>query len=117
MEYFIGSLVSFAARIPWIAAWLAGTVIAVKLFRRERGRVQRVGLWGFALMLAVSVIQPLLMGGLTPWFAEREMRPESFSIILSAINIPSSIIQLGAIVCIVYAFWVLGKARLSSNED
>jgi len=51
VDVFIGLLMLFSYFIYWIVAWLAGTVVAVKLFRRERGRAQRVGLWGFAIML------------------------------------------------------------------
>lgn len=114
MSYFILALWSILAYVPWIAAWLAGTVIAAILFRRESGRAQRVALWGFSLMLAVSVIRAAL-SPLGSWLVNRGTSMASAGAISAAVSGCLALIGLAAVVCIVYAFWNLGRARSAAQ--
>ena len=98
--------------ILWIGAWIAGTVVAAAIFRRERGRAQRIALWGFSLMLAVTVTRIALPPLLSLWLGASEISRSSTIAVVSGFL---ALVQVAAIVCIAYAFWRLGKAKVSAQ--
>jgi hypothetical protein len=112
MEDVLPSAWVFTIFILWIAALIGGTVVVAINFKRERGRAQRLALWGFSLMLAVSVIRTAIFPLLSWWFEPREVGQGSIS---AAVGGFLWLIQVAAIICIVYAFWLLGRARVSAQ--
>lgn len=101
--------------ILWVATWIAGTVVAAIVFRRKGGRAQRMALWGFSLMLAVTVITPFLSPLLSWLPGTNAMGGSSPDATYAAVSGFLRLVQVAAIACIVYAFWQLGKAKVAAQ--
>jgi hypothetical protein len=109
MNYFeiIGQ--SFIRNLPLLLAWLVGIGFGVKMVRRRGKRVAWLFLTGCILLFMVQFIRPFLTG-ITQWLIS-EQGFSSAKIAGLVQSLPCAVLNLSAMVCLVYAFWVLFKKK------
>lgn len=105
--------ISIFRYIPEILSWLIGIILAIIMMRRGGGRAEKLFLAGCSLMFAARLASPLLnefvqslpRNGMS--YTEIARRMSLFA------GIPTSILALAGLVCLVWAFWVrfAGKER------
>ena len=113
MDYLVQVGISFIARIPYVAAWIVGVVFAVKMVRRGGQKAEKFLLLGCGLMLLNQVIMPFL-GALSNWMVHERGMPVSA---IGIAQIPTGLLSLAGIVCLVYAFWVKFKKGKTESTD
>ena len=106
MNYLQEIGISFLGRIPYLLAWLVAIVFAVVMVRRNGGKPEKLLVAGCSLMLFNQLVMPFL-GGLARWMVyEQETSIAALGYIVS---LPSGILSMAGIICLVYAFWVKFK--------
>ena len=109
MNYIETIGMSFLYNLPLLIAWIAGIILGIQIVRRRGERIERLFLTGCVLMFTVQFIQPLL-AGLTQWLiSERGYN----NIVIAGLTNSLVLYLLGicAMVCLVYAFWVLFRKK------
>ena len=107
-----GSLIGQA---PYLAAWIAATVVAVIMLRRGGDTAERFLLIGASLMLVQSIIT-IPTTALGTWLiVGRGMNNVEAASMLSVFGLIRGCIGLAGIICLVYAFWVKFKARSTTG--
>lgn len=112
MEIYSVFLGGFVGAAPYLAGWIAVTVLAVILLRRGGGRAERFIIAGASLKLfsgllnipAAAIVPLLVQGGANITYAS------SAAFIY---GIARSVVSTAGIICLIYAFWVKFK---SGNE-
>ena len=112
MNYFDTVGPALLGNIPMLLAWLVGIVLAGRMLRRRRGKTEKLLLAGCSLMFVVQIVSPAL-SGLAIWLVrEQEMTLVSISAIVS---LPTSILSLVGIVCLILAFWIHWKTKSAAQ--
>ena len=93
---------------PILVAWLVGVVLAVRMVRRG-GKAEHLLLIGCSLMFVAQIVRPFLTA-LALWLVhEHEMtRVSSIGLIFS---LPTSIMNMAGIICLMFAFWIRWKTK------
>jgi len=104
---------TFPAHIPYLAAWLVGIVIAVRMLRRDGGKTEKLLLAGCSLMFVSRLASPFLTG-LSLWLISQGgmTRVDAADLVVS---FPTSILSMAGIVCLILAFWTRWKARSATQ--
>ena len=98
----------FVSRAPYLAAWTVAIILAVIMIRRGGGKAEKLFLAGSSLMLAHSLVSPLLKG-LWAWLvSEQGMGRAATGWVVS---LPLGILTIAGFVCLVSAFWMRFRAR------
>ena len=113
MDYLIEVGISFVGRIPYLAAWIAAVVFAALMVRRGGGKAEKFLLTGCGLMLFNQITMPFL-GALSRWMVHEQGMPVSA---IGIAQIPTGLLSLAGIVCLVYAFWVKFKKGKTESTD
>jgi hypothetical protein len=94
----------FLGSIPLLVAWLVGIIISVRMLRLGGEKAEKLLLAGCAMMFANQVIRPFL-SGLATWLVHEQgmTRATTAGLIIS---IPTGVMSLAGIVCLIYAFWM-----------
>ncbi len=112
MSYFDAVGPALLANIPMLLAWLVGIVLAVRMLRRGGGKAEKLLLIGCSLMFVAQIVNPFLRR-LAIWLvSEQEMTIASISAIFS---LPTSILSLTGIVCLILAFWIHWKTKSATQ--
>ncbi len=106
--------ISILSYIPEMLAWGIGIVLAALMVRRGGSKAEKLFLAGCCLMFATKLATPLLSefvrslprDGMS--YTEIALRMSLFT------GIPTSILGLAGLVCLVYAFWVRFRRREAS---
>ena len=105
---------SLLRNIPDLVAWLTGITLAIIMLRRGGAKAEKLLLIGCGLMLAVSLINPLLTG-LVKWLMSgRGMSNITTAQTMGLVRLPLAILSIAALVCLIWAFWL--KFRLKRRE-
>ena len=100
----------------YVAVWIVAFVFAMRMMRREAGRIERFFLAGVSLMLVNSVLVALakfLQPWLVVWLAQIENTPGPTTVppLFLGIEILRGCIFVAGIICLVYAFWQKFKTK------
>ena len=97
------------ANTPMLVAWLVGIVLAVYMLRRDGGKAEKLLLAGCSLMFVSRIASPFL-NALTVWLvAEHGMhRVSTLGLVVS---LPTAILSMAGIVCLILAFWTRWKTK------
>jgi hypothetical protein len=109
MNYFEIIGLAFIRNIPLLLAWLVGIILGVQMVRRRRKKAEWLFLTGCILLFVVQGIHPFLIG-----FTQSLISEQGFSGIKIAglvQSIPLAVLNLSAIVSLVYAFWILFRKK------
>ena len=93
--------------IPELVAWLVGIIIAVLILRRGGERPEKLFLAGCSLLFVARLASPL-----ASWLIQTLIFKEGLNYISRAqtmgmfVSIPTGILTLAGLVCLVRAFWV-----------
>ena len=110
MNYLQEIGISFLVRIPYLLAWLVAIVFAVIMLRRGGGKAEKLLLAGCSLMFFNQLVMPFL-GGLARWMVYEQEKP--IAALGYIVSLPTAILSMAGIICLIYAFWVKFKARNS----
>jgi len=95
---------------PELLAWLVGIILAVLMVRRGGGKNEKLFLAGCSLMFAARLASPLL-NELVQSLPRNGMSYTEIATRMSLLSgIPTSILALAGLVCLVWAFWVRFRA-------
>ena len=100
---------TFLGNIPMLLAWLVGIVLAVRTVRQGGGKAEKLLLTGCSLMFVAQIVNPFLRGFALWLVAEQGMSRASASGL--ALSLPTGILGMAGIVCLIYAFWIKFKVR------
>lgn len=109
MNYFEIIGLSFIRNIPLLVAWLVGIGFGVQMVRQRGKRAERLFLAGCSLLFTVQFIRPFLIG-----FAQWLISDQGFSgVKVTGLvqSLPSGVIGLSGMICLVYAFWILFRKK------
>ena len=113
MDYLMAVGAAFLVDIPMLLAWLVGIVLAVRMLRRGGGKAEKLLLAGCSLMFVAQIATPFLRG-LTVWLvAEYGMTRAGTSGLV--ISLPTSILSMAGIVCLIFAFWMRWKSKAATQ--
>ena len=113
LELVVSTLPSLLVSIPVLLAWLVGIVLAVRMVRRGGGKAEKLLLIGCSLMFVAQVVRPFLQG-LAIWLvAEYGMTRAGTSGLV--ISLPTSILSMAGIVCLIFAFWMRWKSKAATQ--
>ena len=110
MNYLQEIGISFLGRIPYLLAWLVAIVFAVVMVRRSGGKAEKLLLAGCSLMFFNQLVMPFL-GGLARWMVYEQEKP--VAALGYVVSLPTAILGMAGIMCLVYAFWVKFKTNNS----
>ena len=112
LELVVSILPSLLISIPVLLAWLVGVVLAVRMLRRG-GKAEKLLLIGCSLMFVAQVVRPFLQG-LAIWLvAEHGMTRASTSGLV--VSLPTSILSMAGIVCLIFAFWTRWRTKATTQ--
>lgn len=105
MEYFASVGLELLINSPLLVAWLVGIILSARMLRRYGGRAERLLLLGCCLMFGEKLFSPL-RGVLLQWYvAEYGPELEQLALVNSYIAVPLTLVTMGGIVCLIFAFW------------
>ena len=108
MSYFGIVGLPLLASTPVLLAWLVGIILAIRMLR-QGGGAERLLLVGCCLMFAARIANPFL-AVLALWLtAEGGMSRASATGLV--ISIPTSILSMVGIICLIFAFWTHWKTK------
>lgn len=114
MSYFNTIGPALLANTPVMLAWLVGIILAIRMLRRG-GRAERLLLIGCSLMFVTQLAGPFL-SSLALWLvAEGGMTRAGASGLV--ISVPTSVLSMVGIICLVFAFWTHWKTKSITYED
>jgi len=99
----------FLGSIPFLLAWLGGIILAVYMLRRGGGKAEKLLLAGCALMFGNQIVRPFLFGLSTLLVHEHGMSRASAAGLI--VSIPTTILSVAGIVCLLTAFWTRWKTK------
>jgi hypothetical protein len=103
--------ISILRYVPEMLAWLVGIVLAVLMVRRGGGKAEKLLLAGCSLMFAVKLVTPLL-SEVVQSLSQSGMSYEEIANRMSLFSgIPTSVLALAGLVCLVIAFWARFRAK------
>ncbi len=103
MVHFAGG--QLVLTLPSLIGWTAALVVAVLLKLRGGGKPVSLLIVGSALMLAGALLR-LPLAGLPPLLMNRGWTASDAAAAMSMVGLGVQLVQLGGIVCLVYAFWL-----------
>ena len=112
MNYLEVITITFPAHLPYLVAWLVGIIIAVRMLRRDGGKAEKLLLAGCSLMFT-SRIASLLLTGLSLWLVTRDEMTRAS--VAGLISLPTSILSMAGIVCLILAFWMRWKTKSAAQ--
>ena len=98
--------ISILRYIPEILAWLFGIVLAVLMVRQGGGKTEKLLLAGCSLMFLARLASPLLNEFVQSLPRNGMSYTEVAWRMSLIIGIPTSILMLAGLVCLIWAFWV-----------
>jgi len=104
---------AFLGHIPMLLAWLVGIVFAVRMLRREGGKAEKLLLIGCSLMFLGQLVVPFLTG-LAAWMLHEQGMSRASAAGL-VISLPTSILSVAGIVCLIIAFWTRWKTSTATQ--
>ena len=112
MDYLDAVVPALLGNIPMLLAWLVGIVLAVLMLRRG-GKAERLLLAGCALMFVNQIVRPFLFG-LSTWLVYEHgiSRASAAGLIVS---IPTTILSVAGIICLLLAFWTRWKTKSATQ--
>jgi hypothetical protein len=109
MNYFEIIGLSFIRNIPLLLVWLVGIAFGLQMVRKRGKKAEWLFLTGCILLFVVQFIHPFLIG-FTQWLIS-EQGFSGARIAGLVQSIPLAVLNLSAIVCLVYAFWILFRKK------
>jgi len=103
MVHFAGG--QLVLTLPSLIGWTAALVVAVLLKLRGGGKPVSLLIVGSALMLAGALLR-LPLAVLPPLLMNRGWTASDAAAAMSMVGLGVQLVQLGGIVCLVYAFWL-----------
>ena len=98
--------------IPELVAWGIGIILAVLMVRRGGGKAEKLLLAGCSLMFIVRLASPLLSELVQSLISESGVSHVEIAQRMSlVVGIPTGILALAGLVCLVWAFWVRFRVR------
>jgi ABC-type Fe3+-siderophore transport system permease subunit len=105
----IGS--SLLNAVPDIIAWTFGIVLAVIMLRRDGLKPEKLLLAGCCLMLAVTVLSPIVRELVMDWVRGNNASYLTVGQTMSYTQIPLAVLSLAGIICLVIAFWIKFRVK------
>ncbi len=97
--------------IPDIIVWTFGIVLAAIMLKRGGLKAEKLLLAGCCLMLAETVLNPVIRGLVMGWVEGKGMSYISIGQTISYSTIPLAVISLAGLVCLVWAFWIKFRVK------
>jgi len=107
LELVVSVLPSLLISIPVILAWLVGIALATRMLVRGGGKAERLLLAGCILMVAIQIARPFLTALSIRLISEHGIARASAAGLV--VSLPSGILGMAGIVCLVLAFWTRWK--------
>ncbi|MFC1921097.1 hypothetical protein ACFLYQ_05175 [Chloroflexota bacterium] len=115
-------LVNIYTAAPSVIFWIIAVILTTKLFRRVRGRAERLLLAGTIIYLVSSLLSipsNLFVTGLL-WSGPKDI--ENIRAVSTWFMMIRNVITSSGMICFIYAFWVKFKAGdsitdINSKED
>ena len=98
--------ISMLRYIPELMAWAVGIVLAVLMLRQGGGRLEKLFLAGCSLMFVTRLASPLLNQFVQSLPRDGMCYSEIAQRMSLLSGIPTGILALAGLVCLVWAFWV-----------
>jgi len=104
--------ISILRYIPELVAWGIGIVLAVLMVRRGGVKAEKLLLAGCSLMFATRLASPLLGELVRSLMSEQGTNYISRAQMMGLfVSLPTSILALAGLVCLVWAFWVRFRTK------
>ena len=116
MEFFNTLGPEYLFRSPILVAWIIGIIISARMLKREGSRAERLLLTGCILMFAEVAIRPFQHVFISWYFAQHGSDIEQIGLFSSFSGVPLSLMSLGGIVCLVFAFWTRWKSQGATQQ-